>query len=70
VSRALRIKFEDILYRITSRGNNKLILINGNAIYRYVYIDLKVCEIGELIGLDYSNVSVGRKRLRKKYLII
>ena len=39
-------------------------------LYRYVYIDLKVYEIEELMGLDYSNVSVGRKRLRKKYLII
>jgi len=38
-------------------------------IYHYAYIGLKVCEIGEFMALDYSTVSVGRKRLRK-YLII
>jgi len=35
-------------------------------IYHYAYIGLKVCEIGEFMALDYSTVSVGRKRLRKK----
>ena len=33
-------------------------------LYRYTGLDNR--EIGELIGLDYSTVSVGRKRLRKK----
>ena len=31
---------------------------------------LKGCEIGKLLGLDYSTVSVGRKRLREKCLIL
>ena len=34
----------------------------------YGYAGLKGCEIGELMGLDYSTVSVGRKRLIKKIL--
>ena len=32
----------------------------------YRYAGLKNREIGELIELDYSTTSVGRKRLRKK----
>jgi len=32
----------------------------------YHYTDLNNREIGELIGLDYSTVSVGRRRLRVK----
>ncbi|MCK4309303.1 MAG: hypothetical protein KAW42_04970, partial [Candidatus Atribacteria bacterium] len=34
----------------------------------YCYAGLKGCEIGEIMGLDYSTVSVGRKRLRRKML--
>jgi len=34
----------------------------------YCYAGLKGCEIGKLMGLDYSTVSVGRKRLRRKML--
>lgn len=33
-----------------------------------LYAGLKGREIGGLIGLDYSTVSVGRKRLREKML--
>ncbi len=32
----------------------------------YSYAGLKGCEIGELLDLNYSTVSVGRKRLRSK----
>lgn len=35
-------------------------------LYLYVYAGLKGYEIKELIGLDYSTVSVGRKRLTEK----
>ena len=34
----------------------------------YCYAGLKGCEIGELMELDYSTISVGRKRLREKIL--
>ncbi len=34
----------------------------------YRYAGLKGREIGKLIGLEYSTVSVGRKRLREKML--
>jgi len=34
----------------------------------YCYAVLKGREIGGFIGLDYSSVSVGRKRLRVKML--
>jgi len=34
----------------------------------YFYAGLKGFEIGELMGLDYSTVSVRRKRLRGKML--
>jgi phosphopentomutase len=34
----------------------------------YRYAGLKGREIGKIIGLDYSTVSVGRKRLRRKIL--
>jgi len=34
----------------------------------YYYAGLKGREIGKLIGLEYSTVSVGRKRLREKML--
>lgn len=37
-------------------------------LYHYSYAGLKGCEIEELMVLDYSTVSMGRKRLRRKML--
>ena len=46
------------------KGANRQILME----MLYCHAGLKGCEIGELMGLDYSTVSVGRKRLRNKML--
>ena len=35
-------------------------------LYHYSYAGLKGCEIEEFMVLDYSAVSMGRKRLRRK----
>jgi hypothetical protein len=35
-------------------------------LYHYVLASIKGCEIEELMGLDYSTISIGRKRLRGK----
>ncbi|MHC2995475.1 MAG: transposase [Candidatus Atribacteria bacterium] len=53
---------QDFNYIKNHLGTNRQILME--MLYRYA--GLKGCEIGELMGLDYSTVSVGRKRLRKK----
>ena len=37
-------------------------------LYHYSYAGLKGCEIEEFMVLDYSAVSMGRKRLRRKML--
>jgi len=46
------------------KGVNRQILME----MLYCYAGLKGCEIGELMELDYSTISVGRKRLREKIL--
>jgi putative transposase len=51
-------------YIKSHKGANRQILIE--MLYRYA--GLKGREIGKLIGLDYSTVSVGRKSLREKLL--
>jgi len=55
---------QDFDYIKRHPGTNRQILME--ILYRYA--GLKGCEIGELMGLDYSTVSVGRKRLRRKML--
>ena len=55
---------KDLDYVKSHKGANRQILMK----MLYCYAGLKGCEIGELMGLDYSNVSVGRKRLRGKLL--
>jgi len=55
---------EDLDYVKSHKGANRQILME----MLYCYVELKGCEIGELMGLDYSTVSVGRKRLRGKTL--
>jgi len=55
---------KDFDYIKNHQGTNRQILME--MLYRYA--GLKGCEIGELLGLDYSTVSVGRKRLRGKML--
>jgi len=55
---------KDLDYIKSHKGANRQILME--MLYRYA--GLKGCEIGKLIGLDYSTVSVGRKRLREKML--
>lgn len=55
---------KDLDYIKSHKGANRQILME--MLYRYA--GLKGREIGELIGLDYSTVSVGRKRLRGKML--
>ena len=61
MARELRIKYKNALYHITSRGNERKKIETPLA---NLYAGLKGREIGGLIGLDYSTVSVGRKRLR------
>jgi REP element-mobilizing transposase RayT len=53
---------KDFDYIKSHKGANRQILME--MLYRYA--GLKGREIGKLIGLDYSTVSVGRKRLREK----
>ncbi|MBU4510762.1 hypothetical protein KJ830_06925, partial [bacterium] len=55
---------KDLDYIKSHKGTNRQILME----MLYCYAGLKGCEIGELMGLDYSTVSVGRKRLREKML--
>lgn len=55
---------KDLDYIKIHQGTNRQILME----MLYCHAGLKGCEIGELLGLDYSTVSVGRKRLRKKML--
>jgi len=55
---------KDFDYIKSHKGANRQILME----MLYCYAGLKGCEIGELMGLDYSTVSVGRKRLRGKML--
>lgn len=59
---ASRIKFKDKLRRIASRENNKVILVDEKVIPLFLCW-LKGYEIGELMRLNYSIVSAGRKRL-------
>lgn len=59
-----RIKFKDKLRRIASRENNKVILVDEKVIPLFLCW-LKGYEIGELMRLNYSIVSAGRKRLGK-----
>jgi len=65
LSRVLRIKFKDTLCYITSRGSNRAILTNENIIL-LTRAGLKNHKIGKVIRLDYSTISIGRKRLRGK----
>ena len=55
---------KDLDYIKNHKGVNRQILME----MLYCYAGLKGREIGGLIGLDYSTVSVGRKRLRVKML--
>jgi len=55
---------KDLDYIKNHQGVNRQILME----MLYCYAGLKGREIGGLIGLDYSTVSVGRKRLREKML--
>jgi len=55
---------EDLNYLKSHKGANRQILME----MLYCYAGLKGREIGILMGLDYSTVSVGRKRLRGKIL--
>jgi hypothetical protein len=55
---------KDLDYVKSHKDANRQILME----ILYCYAGLKGCEIGELMGLDYSTVSVGRKRLREKML--
>jgi len=55
---------KDLDYVKSHKGINRQILME----MLYCHAGLKGCEIGELMGLDYSTVSVGRKRLREKML--
>ena len=55
---------EDLNYVKSHKGANRQILME----MLYCYAGLKGREIGKLMGLDYSTVSVGRKRLRGKTL--
>ena len=55
---------KDLDYIKNHKGVNRQILME----MLYCYAGLKGREIGGLIGLDYSTVSVGRKRLRAKML--
>ena len=51
-------------YIKSHKGANPQILME----MLYCYAGLKGREIGKIMGLDYSTVSVGRKRLRRKML--
>ena len=53
---------EDIESIKKGKGSNRQILME----MLYSYAGLKGSEIGKLLDLDYSTVSVGRKRLRNK----
>ena len=66
MARPLRIQFENAYYHITCRGNS-LQKIFADDFDRKVFVDLlgRSREIGELMGVDYSSVSVGRKRLEE-----
>jgi len=55
---------KDLDYIKSHKGTNRQTLME----MLYCHAGLKGCEIGELMGLDYSTVSVGRKRLREKML--
>jgi len=55
---------KDLDYIKNHKGVNRQISME----MLYCYAGLKCREIGGLIGLDYSTVSVGRKRLRVKML--
>ena len=55
---------KDLDYVKSHKGANRQILME----MLYCHAGLKGCEIGKIMGLDYSTVSVGRKRLRKKML--
>jgi len=55
---------KDLDYVKSHKGANRQILMET----LYCYAGLKGSEIGELMGLDYSTVSVGRKRVRGKIL--
>jgi len=55
---------KDLDYVKSHKGANRQILME----MLYGYAGLKGREIGELMELDYSTVSVGRKRLRGKML--
>jgi hypothetical protein len=46
------------------KGNNWIIVVDKNVIPLCLYWSKRDCEIEELIGLDYSTISVGRKRLK------
>jgi hypothetical protein len=55
---------KDLDYLKSHKGANRQILME----MLYSYAGLKGSEIGEFMGLDYSTISVGRKRLREKML--
>ncbi|MBU4511174.1 transposase [bacterium] len=55
---------KDLDYVKSHKDINRQILME----MLYCHAGLKGCEIGELMGLDYSTVSVGRKRLRGRML--
>ena len=56
MARPLRIQYENACYHVTARSFAMELL------YRYGGVNQR--EIGGLMGVDYSSVSVARKRLR------
>ena len=59
----LGIQYENAYYHLTCRGNARQEIFEKDEEYS-VFLDLlNQWKIGEMMGLDYSSVSVGRKRL-------
>jgi len=69
MARALRIKYKNVLYHIASRGNKRRNIFAEDHDRNFFIETLKEFlnayrEIGELMALDYSKVSVGRIKLK------
>ena len=73
MARPLRIQYEGALYHVSCRGNERKEIKNEKGMTRHMAMEilyrlggLKGVEIGKMMGVDYSTVSQGRKRLREK----
>ena len=65
MARPLRIQYENAYYHVTCRGNARQEIL-GNEEDRSAFLELLngSREIGEMMGMENSSVSVARKRFQ------